>query len=796
MYINKLGIFFLTILFAYLPVNAYDFMVNGLCYRTTGNYTVELTYLTDPELSDAPSYSYLNGTWDLPSSVTYDGTTYSVTSIGNSAFYNCSGLTSVTIPNSVKVIGNYAFRGCSGLTTMTIPESVTSIGLGAFGHCTDLTEFFVDNNNAYYSTLEGVLFNKDKTELVSYPNSKSDNYVIPNSVTSIGKRSFYGCTNLSFVTIPNSVTMIDDGSFMNCTNLNMINIPSAVTKIGYNAFRGCNSLTTVTIPNSVTSIGGNAFEGCTSLITLSLGSSVTSIGQSAFSGCSSLKSVTIPNSVTSIKHSVFSGCTSLNNITVESGNNNYDSRNNCNAIIETATNTLIAGCKNTTIPNSITTIGNNAFLKCIDLSSITIPNSVTEIDDQAFYGCTSLTSLTIPNSVISIGYRVFSYCSGLNSLAVESGNNNYDSRNNCNAIIETATNTLIVGCKNSSIPNTVITIGDYAFLGCTGLSSINIPNSVTTIDAYAFMNCTDLSSINIPNSVTEIGQLAFFGTALYNNQPDGLIYADMWVIGYKGTMPDRTSIVLREGCVGIANSAFFGFSGLVSVTIPNTVKTIGRGAFESCIGLTSVIIPNGVTKIAEWAFGNCYSLASVNIPNSVTSIGGSAFYKTRLTSVIIPNSVTELGNSAFRECTGLTSVTIPNSVVSIGRWAFAWCSNLTTIRSKIKNPNMVNYVADDYIGVNSIFYSVSSKCVLYVPKGTIPQYQSTEPWSIFVNIVEDPAVNGDVNDDEVCTASDVTALYNYILYNEDSSLVNGDVNCDGSITASDVTAVYNIILGL
>ena len=236
---------------------------------------------------------------------------------------------------------------------------------------------------------------------------------------------------------------------------------------------------------------------------------VTSIEAIAFYGSTELTSIVVPNSVTEIGQDAFGNCPGLTSIVVESGNPRFDSRNNCNAIIETTDNELIAGCKNTIIPNTVTKIGNLAFDACSSLTSIVIPNSVTEIGHYAFHSCDSLTSIDIPNSVIEIGYGVFESCSGLTSIVVESGNPRYDSRNNCNAIIETADNTLIYGCKNTTIPNSVTTIDDRAFQDCTGLTSIVIPNSVTEIGFGAFESCTGLTSIVIPNSVTSIGDGAF-----------------------------------------------------------------------------------------------------------------------------------------------------------------------------------------------------------------------------------------------------------------------------------------------
>ena len=457
----------------------------------------------------------------------------------------------------------------------------------------------------------------------------------------------------------------------------------SVTIIGVGAFDDCRNLTAINIPNSVTTIGDGAFEGCTGLTAINIPTSVTTIGNSAFSGCSSLAT-----------------------ISVASDNPKYDSRNNCNAIIETATNTLIAGCKNTTIPNSVTSIGEGAFSGYSSLTNINIPNSVTVIGELAFDGCTGLTAINIPNSVTvigelafdscigltainipnsvtTIGEGAFSDCSNLTSISVVSDNPKYDSRNNCNAIIETTTNTLIAGCKNTTIPKSVTVIGELAFSGCTSLTAINIPNSVTSIGRSTFSGCSSLTSINIPNSVSSIGCQAFDGTSWYDNKPDGLVYAGLVAYEYKGDMPEGTSITLRKGTKGIAEYAFADCNcdGLTSINIPNSVTTIGDGAFEGRTGLTAVNIPNSVTTIGYQTFWGCSSLTTVNIPNSVTTID----------------------EDAFMDCPSLYDV---------------YC--YATTPPRCENSCFINYSA-----------------TLHVPAASLAAYRAAPVWSKFKNIVGD-----------------------------------------------------------
>ena len=499
------------------------------------------------------------GDISIPASITYNDVTYSVTSIGDQAFYSCRNLTSVQLPSSITSIGDEAFYSCEKLTSINLPEGLETIGVDAFCNCEKLESIYIPKTVSVIRGMmivNGIKFgynnpftgNDGMTSIIVDPdNTTFDSRDNCNAIIRTATNTLVaGCQN---TTIPNSVTRIENKAFYQCGSLKSIEIPSSVTSIGDDVFETCWALSSINIPGSVTTIGENAFYFCTNLSSVILSEGLESIGADAFYYCKKLESIYIPKTVSSIGMGVtgpFSGNDGMTSIIVDPGNTTFDSRDNCNAIIRTATNTLVAGCHTTTIPNSVARIGNSAFYQCGTLQSVEIPSSVTRIGDCAFEGCHILSSIQIPESVTTIGNQAFANCESLTSVTLTegletigdaafdgcqklesifipstvssinpgtsltgafSGNNGmlsmvvspdnptYDSRDNCNAIIRTATNTLVAGCQATQIPTSVKRIGKTAFYFCSTLKSIEIPSSVTSIDEYAFAYCSGLTEV-------------------------------------------------------------------------------------------------------------------------------------------------------------------------------------------------------------------------------------------------------------------------------------------------------------
>ncbi|MDE6023169.1 MAG: leucine-rich repeat domain-containing protein, partial [Muribaculaceae bacterium] len=659
-------------------VYAYDFEVDGIYYSF-----ISLDDMTCEVVNGDIKYE---GAIAIPTEVTYDTCVLSVTSIGDIAFYDCIGLTSVTIPNSV-----------------------TSIGERTFRYCSNLTDIFVEDGNEYYASDKGVLYNRDKTVLIQCPGGKTE-CEISSTVASIGNSAFYDCHRLTSVTIPNSVTIIGKYAFKDCYNLTSVIIPNSVTSIGDHAFDYCRRLTSVTIPNSVTSIGDYVFVVCDKLTDIfvedgneyyasdkgvlynrdktvliqcpggkteyEIPTTVTSIGNSAFYYCRGLTSVTIPNSVTSIGEEAFYGCSSLISVT---------------------------------IPNSVTSIGEYAFRDCSSLTSVSIPNSVTSIGFGSFLECTALKSVTIPNSMTSISACTFQGCKTLESVTIPSS-------------VTVIENDAFSGCallKSVTIPNSVKEISNAAFSNCTSLKSMTIPSSVKYIATATFNNCSSLESVTIPNSVTFIGSFAFKGCS------------------------SLKSLTIPNSVTNIRNSAFSYCDSLKTIKLSDNLTSIECGLFEGCSSLLSLEIPRSIAYINQfyeelnsiyyYTYDNCKELTKFRLLYSDKKLFvGYQIWNNKYLQSAPWYDWTESIKELYIDRSLSESISVPNlEKLVIGEHMndvqvnnIDELEKLTTIESQaLVPPDLSKMTNAQYMNIN-----------VYVPEEALEAYKADENWGKFWNL--------------------------------------------------------------
>ncbi len=626
---KRINAFWLSLLMALttLPVSAFDFEIDGIKYDITGANEVCVSSGGDRNTEVVV----------IPSEVTNDGTTYSVTSIGENAFkfgYRPK-LTSVTIPASIKKIGSNAFSGCILLTEIHISDIAAWCGI----------EFA----NKYSNPL-GLGYSNSRVVPSLYLNGeKITELIIPEGVTDIKQYAFIGGRDLTSVDIPTTLKSIGNMAFDGCSSLTKINIHDIAT--------WCNIIFEDYTDNPL-SYTHDLYLNGEKVTDLVIPDGVTSINKYAFYGCS-MTSVTIPGSVKEIYPQAFAECANLTSVHIN------DIAAWCNIIFEDYTDN----------PLSYT---HDLYLNGEKVTDLIIPDGVTSINKYAFYGC-SMTSVTIPGSVKEIHPIAFTECTNLTSVHIN------DIAAWCAIIFEDnpliyAHNLYLNGEKVTDliIPDGVTSIEDYAFYGLNDVASVKLPASLTKIGNNAFVGCSGLSEITIPNSVTSIGKGAFVCSDLTSavfEDGETPLTLDVYIFA---------SPSLERVYIGRNTDIYVGpivdAPKLSQVTIGNTVTSLGRGLFATCTGLTSIDIPNSVTIIGDHCFEGCTSLTSVTIPNSVTQIGQSCFRDcTGLTSITIPNSITYIDADCFRGCTGLTSITIPNGVTNIIAGAFQECSGLTSV---------------------------------------------------------------------------------------------------------------------
>ena len=611
-----------------------------------------------------------------------------VTSIGSDAFFGCTSLKSIVIPDSVTSIGNYAFSKCSNLTTIKLPNTIKIISTGMFSDCSKLYNIDIP---------DGVLRVESHAFFNCY---ELKNVTIPNSVTLFGDFVFSQCHNLAHISIPNNVKTLGYYMFYSCDSLESIEMPSNLTTIGNYAFSNCTSLTNISMPNTVTIIGEHAFSNCTALKNISMSDNLTSIGNSSFSKCVNLSYIQIPKTVEHIGYSAFYSCSNL------SGKIVIPSK------VTTIESGTFSNCGNLTdieIENGVTEIEYRAFFNCSKLISVAIPESVTNIDYEAFASCHSLINISIPNTVTNIGKGAFSACHSLSNII--------------------------------SIPDGITAIFEYTFANCNKLSDIVIPNTITNIETYSFMYCISLANIYYVGteqewdsiSITLDNYYLFNATRYYYSENAPTTEGNFWhyVDGVPTPWPEYVAPAEPEGSDGLYLALSddktyyivggYGSCGDKNVIIPNEydgipVTHIASGAFTRAdmMGMESVYIPANVTTIESGAFNYCLlknievsennpAYKSVDsdlytkdgktllvyaaynyrdtfyVPDGVETIGNYVFMQTSVKNVILSESVTTIEGHAFYWCESLKTVTISKNVKEIADYAFYNSSNITDV---------------------------------------------------------------------------------------------------------------------
>ena len=577
---------------SYAPkITSVEFAEGSICESIGDSAFYGCTVLTSVHITDIEAWCNINFTNSSANPLTY----------AKKLYLNGKLITELVIPDGVTAIPTYAFYYLSSITSVVIPDSVTTIGDSAFDGCTSLTSVNITDIAAWCNiNFADYYANPICYAKKLYLNGKLiTELVIPDGVTAIPMYAFYYQSSITSVVIPDSVTSIGDRAFYGCSSLTSVHITDIAA--------WCNINFTNSSANPLLHAKKLYLNG--KLITeLVIPDGVTAIPMYAFYYQSSITSVVIPDSVTTIGDYAFYGCESLMSVV---------------------------------IPDSVTTIGSDAFSGCSVLTSVVIPDSVTKIGSYAFSECTSLTSVNITDIAAWCNINFGNY----------SANPLYYAKNlylNGELITELV------------IPDSVTEIGSSAFSGCSSLTSVEIGDSVTKIGNYAFYDCNSLTSVEIGDSVTKIGNYAFY---------------------YCRSL---TSVVIGDSVTSIGDDAFSGCTNLTSVVIGDSVTEIGDSAFSGCSGLKSVVIGDSVTEIGYWAFYDCDRLTSVVIGDSVTTIGSNAFYNCdRLTSVVIPDSVTTIGEYAFYRCYNLTSIKYRgtqgewNAITKLDHWNW-YTGNYTT----------------------------------------------------------------------------------------------------------------------
>ena len=531
------------------------FIESGIKYKVVDNGHVNVAVQDDSLYS---SLAFKDSVLEIPAVVRHEGRSYRVKEIEKYAFTTCCAIKHLKIGEGIEAISDYAFQACANLESVSIPSSIKVVGAAPFQYCTSLATIVVDKTNPIFDSREGcnaIILTQDNSLIV-------------------------GC---GATKIPSSVRCIDMYAFMGCL-AEEVAIPNGVEKINF----------------------------------------------MAFSSCPNLKKIVIPASVETIEEHAFYNCPEVVSIVVDKNNTDYDSRNGCNAIIYTSDNKLILGCSSTIIPQDIETMGEFAFSHCRNLQRIVVPEGVSCIADGAFeycsslkevvlpttleiiggasFGyCTSLESITIPKGVCNMKGDIFCGCISLQKISVDSANETFDSRNNCNAVIDTEQNKLVAGCKGTVVVDGIKSIGSRAFYK-SGITSVHIPSSVENIESAAFKDCEYCMSITVEESNKTYKSAG--SNSVVEKATNELVLActttkilpEVKVVGAYAYMNTPSLVILPEGIISIKEGAFSECKTLQSIILPASLKRIEEHAFYGCRDLTHVALKSKDTEINKYAF--------------------------------------------------------------------------------------------------------------------------------------------------------------------------------------------------
>lgn len=716
----KKTIIFSSCVIISLFINAHDFIVDGIFYKIIGNEVAVTHY--GSSLSSAYYYNDIV----IPESVTYEGTTYPVTSIDDYAFYQCSGLTSVVIPNSVLTIGESAFRSCTQLDSIVFPNSVVSIGDNAL----DRTLWL--NNQP-----EGLVY--AGTVAYQYKGTMPDGTSISlkDGTKGISNRLFINCTALSSIELPNTVLLIGDYAFYGCSELTNIEMSTSLINIGYYAFGSCSRLNSINLPNSIKNIASYAFSGCSGLKSLVIPNSLDSIRFGTFKGCSGLTRLVIPNTIKCIQKYSFEGCDGLTNISVENDNPFYDSRNNCNAIIETANDNLIVGCKNTLIPNTVISIGESAFQSCAGITRVIIPNSVKTIGNSAFRWCRNLKKIKFLGDIDRIEEYAFNHYTYLDIDELEIYGNIKSIGKNAftysdNGVHPRNTYLIIFGSNVDSIK--ALNVMPYQNIYC--LNPIPPEAEENTFKAY-------YATLHVPASSLAAYFVAPIWTNFNNIKNDAVELIDITLTPdtfemHLGDEPVQLSIEISP-----SNALPNNFHWISTNT---NVLTVENGVVSAIgVGECDII----VECLNKYAF--CHVIVK-ETPNVIMLDQHEARIKPNEMIILIPTSSINI---------------LPNLAVA--------SSDPTVAVARVVNEKI------QVVGVNPGIATI-----------TVGSVDGTAQADSCVVTVYSDSIKGDVNGDGEVNIADINAVIDMILSGNSSA--NGDVNNDGEVNIADINTIIDMIL--